>query len=493
MTLLLSKTNLYKVLHDYDAQRNDELSLKGGDQVRLIEQDNEEWCTAENVDSGQQGAVPLNLLEKLPSRPKPSTDTNVPVLAKVSQEYTAQDVDELSLWKNGIVTVLDQSIADGWWKGDLNGKSGIFPSDHVDIIDASQDQISGPDENDKTKRQSFKLAAYGVKQGGIGSILAGGFNLRKKGSKKETPPHQESTPVQQQQSEQSDNTKTDVNTIVADRREKAIVVSAYTPQNEDELQLLPGAYVTIVDGLDEEGWWRGVNEKGKKASFHQTLSKFYQIKIYLLGLCVLDLQLSKRTHNQLSRQSNPQQVWLNRLLYRLEIVAHHYQHDEPLSPIMKALQKHQHQHQHRDPAPYLQYLHDVRIRLSGINHLMVTSALHPFLSSLLIFLLHAKNSCIINTKHQHILAPLDLPTLVPATLLPLALHLLVWQKYQRHLENTLQNHCDPPNQIPTYPLSTTSLHHCKDLPTTTTPLLRIIYHHHVRQSDPYPPCQPDPT
>ncbi|ORZ18827.1 SH3 domain-containing protein [Absidia repens] len=269
------EVELYKVLYDYDAQRNDELSLKGGDQVRLIEQENEEWCTAENVETGQQGAVPMNFLEKVPSRSRLSTDTNGPLLAKVSQDYTAQDVEELSLWKNGIVTVLDQSTADGWWKGDLNGKSGIFPSDHVDIIDASQEQTSGPDENDKTKRQSFKLAAYGVKQGGIGSILAGGFNLRKKGSKKETPPHQVSA------AEQSDDSKTNVNTfqsnakpIEANRREKAIVVSAYTPQNEDELQLLPGAYVTIIDGLDDEDWWRGVNEKGEEGVFP---SNFVQI------------------------------------------------------------------------------------------------------------------------------------------------------------------------------------------------------------------------
>jgi hypothetical protein len=29
------------------------------------------------------------------------------------------------------------------------------------------------------KEDAFKLAAYGVKQGGIGSILAGGFSLKR--------------------------------------------------------------------------------------------------------------------------------------------------------------------------------------------------------------------------------------------------------------------------------------------------------------------------
>jgi hypothetical protein len=51
------------------------------------------------------------------------------VLAIVTKDYLAQDPEELSLQKNRIVTVLDQHIAEGWWKGDLNGKIGVFPAD----------------------------------------------------------------------------------------------------------------------------------------------------------------------------------------------------------------------------------------------------------------------------------------------------------------------------------------------------------------------------
>jgi hypothetical protein len=49
-------------------------------------------------------------------------------LAKVLQDYAAQEPEELSLWENGVVTILDQHVADGWWKGDLNGKTGVFPA-----------------------------------------------------------------------------------------------------------------------------------------------------------------------------------------------------------------------------------------------------------------------------------------------------------------------------------------------------------------------------
>jgi hypothetical protein len=75
----------------------------------------------------------------------------------------------------------------------------------VKLIDAHE-QVADTGENVSSQRQSFKLAAYGVKQGGIGSILAGGFNLRKKGSKKDASGHEETKPAQtspsQQQSQQ---------------------------------------------------------------------------------------------------------------------------------------------------------------------------------------------------------------------------------------------------------------------------------------------------
>lgn len=51
------------------------------------------------------------------------------VLAIVTQDYLAQSSEEISLQKNRIITVLDQHVSEGWWKGDLNGKTGIFPAD----------------------------------------------------------------------------------------------------------------------------------------------------------------------------------------------------------------------------------------------------------------------------------------------------------------------------------------------------------------------------
>ncbi|KAI9304849.1 SH3 domain-containing protein [Cunninghamella echinulata] len=262
---------LYKALYDYEAQRSDEVSLKIGDIVRIVQQDSEEWWIVQHNDTQQQGAVPSNFLEKVSSS---SSSNNNPVLAKVLQDYEAQDPEELSLWLNGIVTVLDQSIADGWWKGDLNGKIGVFPANHVKLID-THEQDTEINDQDKSKRQSFKLAAYGVKQGGIGSILAGGFSLRKKSTKRDSlsssednqsvspPPSSSLSSSINKSIKDEENTPTDQN-----------VISAYEPQNEDEMKLIPGGYVVITDKLENQGWWKGLNEQNEEGIFP---SNFVQI------------------------------------------------------------------------------------------------------------------------------------------------------------------------------------------------------------------------
>lgn len=44
--------------------------------------------------------------------------------------YQAQNEDELSFEKGDAITVLAKDEAT-WWKGELNGVSGVFPSNYV--------------------------------------------------------------------------------------------------------------------------------------------------------------------------------------------------------------------------------------------------------------------------------------------------------------------------------------------------------------------------
>ena len=44
--------------------------------------------------------------------------------------YTSQNEDELTFLKGSVLNVIDKEDKD-WWKGELNGTTGVFPSNYV--------------------------------------------------------------------------------------------------------------------------------------------------------------------------------------------------------------------------------------------------------------------------------------------------------------------------------------------------------------------------
>lgn len=67
------------------------------------------------------------LLEVLEDRPSGSGGSQNLVLALYT--YDAQSSEELSFHKGSVLTVLSK---DGdWWRGELNGEAGLFPSNYV--------------------------------------------------------------------------------------------------------------------------------------------------------------------------------------------------------------------------------------------------------------------------------------------------------------------------------------------------------------------------
>ena len=63
--------------------------------------------------------------------------------AKVSFSYAADNIDELSLEPGQIVEVLAEE-EEGWWRGKLGGKEGVFPSNFVEIIEESAESVKPP-------------------------------------------------------------------------------------------------------------------------------------------------------------------------------------------------------------------------------------------------------------------------------------------------------------------------------------------------------------
>jgi hypothetical protein len=67
--------------------------------------------------------------QKTPATPPLlSSKKSTPIRARVLFDYKRSADDELTLTVNDIVTVLDKHLEDeGWWKGELNGRIGVFP------------------------------------------------------------------------------------------------------------------------------------------------------------------------------------------------------------------------------------------------------------------------------------------------------------------------------------------------------------------------------
>lgn len=48
--------------------------------------------------------------------------------------YQANSSDELSFHKGSVISLISKEEAD-WWKGELNGQTGLFPSNYVQALD----------------------------------------------------------------------------------------------------------------------------------------------------------------------------------------------------------------------------------------------------------------------------------------------------------------------------------------------------------------------
>merc|ERR1719270_20200 len=81
--------------------------------------------------------TPPDTAPRLP--PKPVKDQCL-----VLFPYTAQNEDELTLEEGQLITVITKDCEDkGWWKGELDGRVGVFPDNFVKRV---SQHITAPEE-----------------------------------------------------------------------------------------------------------------------------------------------------------------------------------------------------------------------------------------------------------------------------------------------------------------------------------------------------------
>ncbi|XP_055013963.1 SH3 domain-containing protein 19 isoform X3 [Boleophthalmus pectinirostris] len=127
-----------EALFDFNPENPDELDLRAGDVVTMVEQVDSEWY--KGTCRGSTGFFPINyakILENSPRLPerngrKPSSNVSGPrCVARF--DFEGEHSDELS-FSEGDVIQLKSYVGQDWARGQLGDFSGIFPLNFVEII-----------------------------------------------------------------------------------------------------------------------------------------------------------------------------------------------------------------------------------------------------------------------------------------------------------------------------------------------------------------------
>uniref|UniRef100_A0A8C2Y8J1 Intersectin-1 n=1 Tax=Coturnix japonica TaxID=93934 RepID=A0A8C2Y8J1_COTJA len=129
------KPEIAQVIASYTATGPEQLTLAPGQLILIRKKNPGGWWEGELQARGKKrqiGWFPANYVKLL------SPGTMCQVIGMY--DYTAQNDDELAFNKGQIINVLNKEDPD-WWKGEVNGQVGLFPSNYVKLttdMDPSQ-------------------------------------------------------------------------------------------------------------------------------------------------------------------------------------------------------------------------------------------------------------------------------------------------------------------------------------------------------------------
>lgn len=133
-----------QVIAPYEATSSEQLSLQRGQLIMVRKKTDSGWWEGELQAKGRRrqiGWFPASYVKILQGgrnsgRNTPVSGSRVEMAETILDKvialyaYKAQNDDELSFEKDDIISVLGRDEPD-WWRGELNGLSGLFPSNYV--------------------------------------------------------------------------------------------------------------------------------------------------------------------------------------------------------------------------------------------------------------------------------------------------------------------------------------------------------------------------
>nr|XP_013807016.1 PREDICTED: SH3 domain-containing protein 19 [Apteryx mantelli mantelli] len=121
-----------EALHDFTAETKDDLSFKKGDCIQILEQVDSEWYKGRLNE--KEGIFPAVFVQTCSARVEMSQSRGGKKgKAKALYDFHGENEDELSFKAGDMITELE-SVDEDWMCGEMQGKSGIFPKNFVQIL-----------------------------------------------------------------------------------------------------------------------------------------------------------------------------------------------------------------------------------------------------------------------------------------------------------------------------------------------------------------------
>ncbi|NWX82118.1 SH319 protein, partial [Nothoprocta pentlandii] len=128
------------VLHNFPAEHAEDLELRSGDTVCLLEKIDAEWYRGKC--GNLTGIFPANFVKVVIDVPEENNRKKILCASHCVKgprcvarfEYIGDQKDELS-FSEGETIILKEYVNDEWAKGELRGTSGIFPLNFVEVIE----------------------------------------------------------------------------------------------------------------------------------------------------------------------------------------------------------------------------------------------------------------------------------------------------------------------------------------------------------------------
>ncbi|KAG5870216.1 hypothetical protein JTB14_028014 [Gonioctena quinquepunctata] len=250
-----------RALYNFVGQTARELTFRKGDIIYIRRQIDKNWYEGEL--NAMVGLCPTNYVEIVPfegSKPTPRKAHEGQARAKYN--FVAQSHLELSLARGELVTIT-RRVDDNWFEGKIGGRKGIFPANYVEILIDPQNPPP-PSSKPVAAPAAHSLLLNGS-SGGKESMGTHCYTPTLPNPQLTSSYHAKPVQVTNSSSYGSLVRKHPVmsQTLHIETQSEPIPYRAlykYNPQNDDELELLEGDTVYVLEKCDD-GWFVGSSNR----------------------------------------------------------------------------------------------------------------------------------------------------------------------------------------------------------------------------------------